>query len=156
MASDLLNLTAHALSEKIVAGKISVREAAEAANARVEAVDGDLNSFVTTTPELALERAGRVDQWLRNGGVKPWETVPIAVKDVLSTRGVRTTCGSKILEDFTPLYDASALVNFGEGPVMIGKSNMDEFAMGSSTENSAYGPTHTPWDTGRGAGGSSG
>jgi aspartyl-tRNA(Asn)/glutamyl-tRNA(Gln) amidotransferase subunit A len=71
--ADLLNLTAHGLSEKIGAGEVSVREAAEAANARVEAVDGDLNSFVTTTPELALERAGRVDERLRNGGVKPWE-----------------------------------------------------------------------------------
>ena len=154
--ADLLSLTAYALSEKIGVGEVSVREAAEAANARVEAVDGDLNSFVTTTPELALERAGRVDERLRNGGVKPWETVPIAVKDVLSTRGVRTTCGSKILEDFTPLYDASALANFGEEPVMVGKSNMDEFAMGSSTENSAYGPTRNPWDTGRVPGGSSG
>ncbi|MBA2512579.1 MAG: Asp-tRNA(Asn)/Glu-tRNA(Gln) amidotransferase subunit GatA, partial [Rubrobacteraceae bacterium] len=142
---DLLNLTAHGLSEKIEAGEVSVREAAEVANARVEEVDGDLNSFVTPTPELALERARRVDERLRNGGVKPWEVVPIAVKDVLSTRGVRTTCGSKILEHFTPLYDASALANFGEEPVVVGKSNMDEFAMGSSTENSAYGPTRNPW-----------
>ncbi|HEV2744823.1 MAG TPA: Asp-tRNA(Asn)/Glu-tRNA(Gln) amidotransferase subunit GatA, partial [Rubrobacter sp.] len=152
----LLNLTAHELSEKIGAGEVSASEAAEAANRRVEEVDGDLNSFVTATPELALERAGRVDGRLRDGGVKPWETVPIVVKDVLSTRGVRTTCGSKILEDFTPLYDASALVNFGEEPVMVGKSNMDEFAMGSSTENSAYGPTRNPWDANRVPGGSSG
>src|ERR671916_230547 len=152
----LLNLTAHELSEKIGAGEVSVSEAAEAANGRVEEVDGDLNSFVTATPELALERAGRVDGRLRDGGVKPWEAVPIAVKDVLSTRGVRTTCGSKILEDFTPLYEASALANFGEAPVMVGKSNMDEFAMGSSTENSAYGPTKNPWDTSRVPGGSSG
>src|SRR5918998_480070 len=152
----LLNLTAYELSEKIGAGEVSVSEAAEAANGRVEEVDGDLNSFVTATPELALERAGRVDGRLRDGGVKPWEAGPIAVKDVLSTRGVRTTCGSKILENFTPLYDASALANFGEAPVMVGKSNMDEFAMGSSTENSAYGPTKNPWDTGRVPGGSSG
>src|SRR5918997_1073947 len=152
----LLNLTAHELSEKIGAGEVSASEAAEAANRRVEEVDGDLNSFVTATPVLALGRAGRVDGRLRDGGVKPWETVPIAVKDVLSTRGVRTTCGSKILENFTPLYDASALANFGEAPVMVGKSNMDEFAMGSSTENSAYGPTKNPWDTSRVPGGSSG
>src|SRR4028119_2431787 len=132
--ADLLNLTAYALSEKIGVGEVSVREAAEAANARIEAVDGDLNSFVTTTPELALERAGRVGEGLRNGGLKPWETVPIAVKDVLSTRGVRTTCGSRILEDFTPLYDASALANFGEEPGLVGTSHMAAFEIGHPTE----------------------
>ena len=154
--ADLLDLTASELSERIESGEISVREAAERANGRVEGVEDDLNSFVTPTPELALERADGVDRRLRNGGVKPWETVPIVVKDVLSTRGVRTTCGSRILEDFTPLYDASALANFGEEPVMVGKANMDEFAMGSSTENSAYGPTKNPWDLNRVPGGSSG
>ena len=154
--ADLMNLTARGLSEEITSGNASVREAAETANGRVAEVDGDLNAFVTATPELALERAGRMDERLHNGGVKPWEVVPLVVKDVLSTRGVRTTCGSKILEDFTPLFDASALANFGEEPVMLGKSNMDEFAMGSSTENSAYGPTRNPWDTGRVPGGSSG
>jgi aspartyl-tRNA(Asn)/glutamyl-tRNA(Gln) amidotransferase subunit A len=154
--ADLMGLTATGLSEEVAAGNVSVREASEAANGRVEEVDGDLNAFVTATPELALERAGRVDARMGNGGVRPWETVPLVVKDVLSTRGVRTTCGSKILEDFTPLYDASALANFGEEPVMVGKANMDEFAMGSSTENSASGPTKNPWDLNRVPGGSSG
>ncbi|MDQ4129197.1 MAG: amidase family protein, partial [Actinomycetota bacterium] len=119
-------LTAHELAREIEAGGLSAREAAEAANARVEEVEPEVNAFVTPTPELALERAGRVDR--RAGGRKLWETVPLVVKDVLSTRGIRTTCGSKILEYFEPLYDASALLNFGEEPIVVGKSNMDEFA----------------------------
>ena len=154
MPENLLGLTAHELASKIEAGEVSAREAAEVANARVEEVDDEVNAFLTTTPELALERAERVDA--KNGDRRFWEGVPLVVKDVLCTRGVRTTCGSKILEDFEPLYDASALENFGEDLVMVGKSNMDEFAMGSSTENSAYGPTRNPWDLGRVPGGSSG
>ena len=152
----LLDLTAYELARKIEAREVSVREAAEAANVRVEEVEEDINAFVTTTPELALRRAETVDERLENGGVRLWETVPLVVKDVLSTRGVRTTCGSKILENFEPLYDASALLNFGEDVIVVGKANMDEFAMGSSTENSAYGPTRNPWDLNRVPGGSSG
>src|ERR671939_552677 len=156
MAEELLNLTAYELAEMIKTHEVSAREAAEVANARVEAVEGDVHAFVTVTPELAVERAERVDARMKNGGVKLWEGVPIAVKDVLSTRGVRTTCGSKILENFEPIYDASALLNYGEDMVVVGKANMDEFAMGSSTENSAYGPTRNPWDPGRVPGGSGG
>jgi aspartyl-tRNA(Asn)/glutamyl-tRNA(Gln) amidotransferase subunit A len=152
----MLELTAYELSRKIEAGEVSAREAAEAANERIEEVEGEVNAFVTPTPELALERADKIDERLRDGGIKPWEAVPLAVKDVLSTRGVRTTCGSKMLENFEPLYDASALLNFGEDLIMVGKANCDEFAMGSSTENSAYGPTRNPWDLGRVPGGSSG
>jgi aspartyl-tRNA(Asn)/glutamyl-tRNA(Gln) amidotransferase subunit A len=154
--SELLNLTAYELAEKVRSREVSAREAAEAANARVEEVEGEINAFITPTPELTIKRAEGVDARLQNGGIKAWEGVPLTVKDVLSTRGVRTTCGSKILENFEPLYDASALVNFGEDLIMVGKANMDEFAMGSSTENSAYGPTRNPWDLNRVPGGSSG
>ncbi len=153
-SGNLLGLTAHELAKSVEAGEISAREAAEAANARVEEVETEVNAFVTTTPELALERAKRTDA--RDGDRRLWESVPLVVKDVLSTRGVKTTCGSKILEGFEPLYDASVLVNFGGDLIMVGKSNMDEFAMGSSTENSAFGPTRNPWDLDRVPGGSSG
>src|SRR5918994_5503518 len=156
MAQELLNLTAYELAKKIEAHEVSAREAAEVANARVEEAEGDVHAFVTVTPELAVERAERVDARMKNGGVKLWEGVPLAVKDVLSTRGVRTTCGSKILESFEPLYDASALLNYGEDMIVVGKANCDEFAMGSSTENSAYGPTRNPWGFDRVPGGSSG
>jgi aspartyl-tRNA(Asn)/glutamyl-tRNA(Gln) amidotransferase subunit A len=156
MAQELLNLTAYELAKKIEAHEVSAREAAEVANARLEEAEGDVHAFVTVTPELAVERAERVDARMKNGGVKLWEGVPIAVKDVLSTRGVRTTCGSKILENFEPIYDASALLNYGEDMIVVGKANCDEFAMGSSTENSAYGPSRNPWDLGRVPGGSSG
>jgi len=152
----VLDLTAYELAKRIEAREISAREAAQVANTRVEEVEGDVNAFVTTTPGLALERAERVDARMKNGGVRLWEAVPIAVKDVLSTKGVRTTCGSRILENFEPLYDASALLNYGEDIVMVGKANCDEFAMGSSTENSAYGPTRNPWGLDRVPGGSSG
>src|SRR5829696_1060653 len=154
MPHDLLNLTAYELAQAIQAGEVSAREAAEVANARVEEAEDEVNAFLTVTPELALERAERVDA--KNGGKKLWGGVPIAVKDVLSTRGVRTTCGSRILENYEPLYDASALLNYGEDLLMVGKTNMDEFAMGSSTENSAYGVTRNPWDLTRIPGGSSG
>ena len=150
-------LTAYELAQRIKAREISAREAAEVANARVEEVEGDVNAFVTITPELALKRAESLDARAKNGDdIKLWEGVPIAIKDVLSTRGVRTTCGSRILENFEPLYDASALLNYGEDVVVVGKANCDEFAMGSSNENSAYGPTRNPWALDRVPGGSSG
>src|SRR3712207_3613945 len=105
--SELLGLTAYELAEKAGAREVSAREAAEVANRRVQEVEEEINAFVTTTPELAIRRAEGVDARLRDGGIKPWEGVPMAVKDVLSTRGVRTTCGSKILENFEQIGRAS-------------------------------------------------
>src|SRR5919199_2234105 len=157
MPLDLLGLSAYELAKKIESREVSAREAAEAANARVEEVEDDVNAFVNVTPELALRRAEKVDARMKDGDdVGLWESVPIAVKDVLSTKGVRTTCGSKILENFEPVYDASALLRYGKNMIMVGKANCDEFAMGSSTENSAYGVTRNPWDLDRVPGGSSG
>ena len=159
MAEELLKLSAHELSQKVSSREVSAREAAEAANNRVSGVDGEINAFITPTPEIALRRAESVDSRLSessNGGVNPWEAVPLVVKDNLSTKGVRTTAGSKILEGFEPVYEATALRKFGSDLIMVGKANCDEFAMGSSNENSAYGPVRNPWDTSRVPGGSSG
>ncbi|MGH9475610.1 MAG: Asp-tRNA(Asn)/Glu-tRNA(Gln) amidotransferase subunit GatA [Terriglobales bacterium] len=120
--------------------------------------DGAFNAFLTVCRERALEQAARVDALAERGDpLPPLAGVPVAVKDVLSTRGVRTTCASKILEHYIPPYDATAVAKLeSAGAILIGKTNCDEFAMGSSTENSAYGPTRNPRDLERVPGGSSG
>ncbi|RIK21862.1 MAG: Asp-tRNA(Asn)/Glu-tRNA(Gln) amidotransferase GatCAB subunit A [Chloroflexi bacterium] len=116
-----------------------------------------MHAYITVTPERALEDARRADQRRAAGEDAPLLGVPLGIKDVLSTRGVETTCASKILEGYVPIFDATVVERlYGAGMVMLGKLNMDEFAMGSSTENSAYGVTRNPWDTERVPGGSSG
>lgn len=156
-ANRLLDLSAYELAGKIRDREVSATEAAEVANRRIESVEDEVKSFITVTPEVALERARRIDERLADGGeVALHEGVPLVVKDVLSTKGTRTTCGSRMLEEFVPVYDATALARFSEDLVMVGKANMDEFAMGSSTENSAYFPTRNPWALDRVPGGSSG
>src|SRR5439155_6483582 len=133
-------------------------EVAQAHLDRIAAVDGTLRAFLHVDADGALAAAKVVDD-RRSAGepLGPLAGVPLALKDVIVTAGVPTTCGSKILEGWVPPYDATIVTRMKDaGIVILGKSNMDEFAMGSSTENSAYHPTHNPWDTGRIPGGSSG
>ncbi len=126
--------------------------------ARIEAVDGEVHAFLYLDKEGALSQAKSVDE-KRAAGEKlgPLAGVPLALKDVMAQKGIPTTCGSKILEGWRPPYDATVVTRLKDaGIVILGKTNMDEFAMGSSTENSAYGPTHNPWDLTRIPGGSGG
>ena len=132
-------------------------ELTRAVLARISEVEERVKTFVTLTPELALRQAEEADRRLAAGDESPLLGIPAAIKDVISTRGVRTTCSSRILENFVPIYDAAVMEKLhSQGLVMVGKTNMDEFAMGSSTENSAFYPTHNPWDLDRVPGGSSG
>ena len=125
---------------------------------RIEALDPKVRAFVTVTREWALAKADASDKRFRAGTpVGPLDGVPLAIKDVICTKGIRTTCSSKILENFVPPYDATVMTRLtAAGAIMLGKTNMDEFAMGSSTENSAFFPTRNPWDLARVPGGSSG
>ncbi len=138
-------------------GEISSVAATEAMLDRIVDVDNDLQSYLTLTDELALEQAQAADARLANGDSTPLLGVPVAVKDIICTEGVPTTAGSKILEGFVPPYDAFVVQKLkAAGAVILGKTNTDEFAMGSSTENSAYVTTRNPWDHERVPGGSSG
>ncbi|MEP6758894.1 MAG: Asp-tRNA(Asn)/Glu-tRNA(Gln) amidotransferase subunit GatA [Actinomycetota bacterium] len=158
MTRSLGDLTGAELSAKLAAGETSAIEILAASQARIDAVDGDVRALLTPTPQLASERAEELDAYLSTGAPQsPVAGIPVALKDVLTTNGVRTTCGSKILETYVPPYDATAWTRLsGAGAVLVGKTNCDEFAMGSSNENSAFGPVHNPWDLERVPGGSSG
>ncbi len=155
---DLTHLTAAQLSELLRERAVSAREVAAAHLERIAAVDGDIHAFLHVDNEGALAAAEAVDAARAEGEqLGPLAGVPLALKDVLTMRGAPTTCGSRILDGWYPPYDATVTRRLREaGIVILGKTNMDEFAMGSSTEHSAYGPTHNPWDLDRIPGGSGG
>jgi aspartyl-tRNA(Asn)/glutamyl-tRNA(Gln) amidotransferase subunit A len=152
------NWTIEGVKEALAAKKISARELAAEHYTRIATRNPELNAFLALSQERAYTQADRIDALVAAGKpLPPLAGVPIAIKDVLSTRGVRTTCGSKILENYIPLYDATAVERLEKaGAVLLGKTNCDEFAMGSSNENSAYGPVLNPEATDRIPGGSSG
>jgi len=138
-------------------GWISARELTDSHLDRVAEADGPLNAYLRVTADLAREQADRADERLAAGESGPLLGIPMALKDVLSTKGVETTCGSEILRGYVPVYDATVYEKLRDaGAILLGKLNMDEFAMGSSTENSAFGPTANPWDVTTVPGGSSG
>ncbi|HEX2275934.1 MAG TPA: Asp-tRNA(Asn)/Glu-tRNA(Gln) amidotransferase subunit GatA [Candidatus Tectomicrobia bacterium] len=154
---DLHALTIHELCALLDKREVSAREVTEAFYGRIDAVDDRVRAYLTLTRDLAFEQADRADRRRQAGERGPLLGVPLAIKDVICTKGVRTTCGSKILQNFVPPYDATVMERLNAaGAILLGKANMDEFAMGSSTEHSAYGITRNPWDLHTIPGGSSG
>ena len=154
----LTNLTIREAHEMLAAKKISSLELTQAVLKRAHEIDPKIKSYVTITDDLALEQAKQADERIRKGeNVTPLTGIPFAIKDCISTRDIRTTCSSKILEDYVPQYNATVTDKLADaGAVLMGKTNMDEFGMGSSCENSAFFNTHNPWDLDRVPGGSSG
>lgn len=154
---NLTNLTLTSAREMLRNGEISAVDLTKAYLERIAAVDPQIQAFLAVTNERALADAERADEARANGDDRPLLGIPLAIKDVLSTTGIETTCGSKILNGYKPVFTATCVKRLEDaGMVMLGKLNMDEFAMGSSTENSAYQITRNPWNTERVPGGSSG
>jgi aspartyl-tRNA(Asn)/glutamyl-tRNA(Gln) amidotransferase subunit A len=156
--SEITSLSLTEVAARLAAGELRSFDVVQASLDRIRLHDGRLHAFHTVATEQSLERAGALDQaYARSGATGPLHGVPIALKDNMSTRGIETTASSRILEGFVPPYSATVVERLeSAGAVVIGKTNLDEFAMGSSTENSAFGPTRNPWDLERTPGGSSG
>jgi len=155
---ELCDRSAMALTKMLRRREVSAREIIESVFTRIDEREPSINAFITTTRKIAFKQADLADAKFKQGGDIPLLTgIPVAVKDLLCTKGVKTTCGSKILENFVPTYNATAFRHVLEaGAVLVGKTNMDEFGMGSSTENSIAGPARNPHDPERVSGGSSG
>ncbi|MCF7954724.1 MAG: Asp-tRNA(Asn)/Glu-tRNA(Gln) amidotransferase subunit GatA, partial [Phycisphaerae bacterium] len=158
MSNELLNLTCKELADKIASGAVKSVDATAAVFDRIEKIDGTIGAYISTFKERALETAKDVDEKIARGeSVGPLAGVPIAVKDNMCTSFGRTTCASKILENFEAPYNAGVIEKLiAADAVIVGKCNMDEFAMGSSTENSGLQKTVNPWNTDCVPGGSSG
>ncbi len=155
--SELWQLTVAEAADLLRRRTTTSYELTESVLKRIADVDGRIRAYIRVTDDLALRQAAEADRRLAQGDATALTGIPFSLKDIISTKGIPTTCASRILENFVPVYDATVTARLLDaGAVLVGKTNMDEFAMGSSTENSAFFPTHNPWDTTRVPGGSSG
>ncbi len=153
----LPELTIHGARELLDSRQISSVDLVKAVLERISEVEDRIKAFITVTPDKALEQARESDVQIANGDSDYLTGIPVQIKDNICTKGIKTTCSSRMLENFVPTYDATVASKlYDKGAILIGKGNLDEFAMGSSTENSAFFPTSNPWDTERVPGGSSG